>query len=330
MRVLIAANRSPPGARTFSQAGLRRLSFGVLLAIAGAPYPRDSLLSTSGWPRLGSALQCRFFWRGAPEFGKENAVRFLTAIVVSLLVFPAAVEARAPSVLLIGDSNMYGFLGKELQALLTDRGFRVARRGKPTSGLARPDFFDWDTEARRLIELHDPDTVVWIVGGNDGQNLQPRAAGEGATIGWKREPLWRHEYARRLSEVAGILSSGGRKLILLSPTNRRPRLASEKMRRIIDVQRKTAAQLSRVHFVDLYRMTSQPDGRYQRWMRGGHGEVLLLRKGDGIHLTEAGAKELATRLLVVLDNVGLAMCAPLDGRLPSASDEPPSQFTFRR
>lgn len=259
-----------------------------------------------------------------------KVVHTLTAILLSLLVFPAAAEARPPSVLLLGDSNIYGFLGQELQARLESRGFTVARRGKPTSGLARPDFFDWHTEARRLIDMHDPDTVVWLNGGNDGQNLQPRAAGEGGTIGWRREPLWRHEYARRLREVAEVLSSGGRKLILLSPTNRRPRLASEKMRRIIDVQRQTAAQLARVHFVDIYRMTSQPDGRYQRWMRGGRGQVLLLRKGDGIHLTETGAKELAARLLVVLDDAGLAICAPIDGLTPRVSEEPTPQFTFRR
>ncbi|MEZ4269846.1 MAG: DUF459 domain-containing protein, partial [Myxococcota bacterium] len=86
----------------------------------------------------------------------------------------AAPQAACPpmEVLLLGDSNIYGALGKEIQRALPAVGFHVVRRGKPTSGLARPDFFDWFDTARELIGRYRPDVVIVMLGGNDGQRLE--------------------------------------------------------------------------------------------------------------------------------------------------------------
>jgi len=40
-----------------------------------------------------------------------------------------------------------------------------------SSGLSRPDYFDWDLEGEKLISVHNPDIVVAIFGANDNQKL---------------------------------------------------------------------------------------------------------------------------------------------------------------
>ena len=52
-----------------------------------------------------------------------------------------------------------------------DRGRRDEVDYKVSSGLARPDFFDWPAHLRRQLPAVDPDIVVVTFGGNDAQGM---------------------------------------------------------------------------------------------------------------------------------------------------------------
>lgn len=214
----------------------------------------------------------------------------------------ARAETRQKTVLLIGDSNIFGHLGKALEADLVAEGYRVVRRGKPTSGLARPDFFDWFMEARRLVDTTRPDTVVMLFGGNDGQRLRFRDRALG-TIFWEDEARWNVVYETRIRRLMEYLQADGRRVVLLSPTNRASQRARMRMGRVRAAMQRAVRDLDRVAYVDMFPFSSDESGR---WLQKGHderGRPVAYRKGDGIHLTTAGGVEVARRMLPTLNRV---------------------------
>lgn len=219
-----------------------------------------------------------------------------------------------PIVVLAGDSNMVGWFGRFLSDSLQDAGFRVIRRAKAGSGLAYPSYWDWLTVAPALAERYSADAVVLILGGNDGQSIKPRTGDRWSPrVSWREPSSWREEYANRLVELAQRVARGKRRLIVLSPTNRRPRIDSRKVKRIRDVQRAALTGLDGVWWVDTYRLSSDHDGRYLAEGENDRGQRVRFRRGDGIHLTRAGAAALRDKVLPVLLRSGLRGLGPLRG-----------------
>lgn len=213
-------------------------------------------------------------------------------------------EPCAVRILLLGDSNIYGSLGRALQTRLEAAGYRVFRFGKPTSGLARPDFFDWLVEAPPRLALYRPDIVLFMAGGNDGQVLQPRPP-MSKIIQFHSEQAWREEYGRRVLMLAELLALDGRMAFFLSPTNRRSLVARRKMQRVRAVQATALAGVPRVAWIDMGPPSSDEGGNYLARGPSPGGRRVALRHGDGIHLTDEGGRVVAERLLPILDARGL-------------------------
>lgn len=219
---------------------------------------------------------------------------------------PAAVATGvyAPRILLLGDSNIKTSLGAELEETLAASGWDVVRHGRSISGMARPDYFDWVSEGRDLVAQTDPAAIIIMFGGNDGQGLVPW--GDLARpIKWSDEVAWRREYGRRVATLARELSRGGRQVFVLSPTNRRPKTARQRMLRILDVQRQAVSSVDSAAWIDTYTLSSSSDGSYLAHGPDNRGHVVPYRASDGIHLTRAGAAALARCLLPVLQQRGL-------------------------
>ena len=85
---------------------------------------------------------------------------------------PGPPSAADPArVLVVGDSDA-GTFGPYLEELLDDTGVAETTVDyKVSSGLARPDFFDWPAHLRPELPAVDPDIVVVTFGGNDAQGL---------------------------------------------------------------------------------------------------------------------------------------------------------------
>ena len=115
-------------------------------------------------------------------------------------LLPRVARAGGPRVLILGDSMIAGALGLFLEnGLRKEHGYEVLRYGKSSTGLARPDFFDWMKEARRQLEAFpDPDAVVAMFGGNDVQGLHMGKKGKGQTewIVWQDPELFCESMSR--------------------------------------------------------------------------------------------------------------------------------------
>lgn len=186
-------------------------------------------------------------------------------------------------VLVVGDS-LVGWIPQALQEATTGQPVEVIDAWKGSSGLARPDFYDWPAELARLAAEHDPDVVVVGFGGNDTQSLVT----EDAVI-HRGDPAWAVEYERRVGQVLDAAEGPGRSLWWIGlPLSERSNV--EEIRPAIE-----GAVTNQVggrawsHFVDAAKVLS-PDGRYHVTLPGPDGTEVRVRADDGIHLSPTGGR----------------------------------------
>jgi hypothetical protein len=194
-----------------------------------------------------------------------------------------ATERRPLRILVVGDS-LVGWIPKALDEALAGRPAEVIDAWKGSSGLARPDFYDWPAELARLVDEHDPDIVVVGFGGNDTQSL---VSDDGVLQ--RGDPAWEVEYGRRVGQVLDAAEGPGRTLWWIGlPLSQRDNVEALRpvITRAIDEELSTRPW---ARFVDAAEVLS-PDGSYQVMLPGPDGEPVRVRADDGIHLSPAGGR----------------------------------------
>ncbi|MCB9648438.1 MAG: DUF459 domain-containing protein [Deltaproteobacteria bacterium] len=200
------------------------------------------------------------------------------------------------SVLILGDSMAATDFGQALEARLDKHPKVVAhRRGKSATGLARPDFFDWMSEGPAQVKKHDPDLVVVIMGGNDGQDLIAKDK-KARRVFWKTK-AWEDAYRQRLLDFAAKVTAGGRKLVWLElPAMDKPGLEA-KLETIRRVQKDTLTELgATAHHVDTADFFYDGKRLLTQAKVDGYKAPQALRQADGIHFTVPGSRYFANRV----------------------------------
>jgi hypothetical protein len=184
-------------------------------------------------------------------------------------------------VLVTGDSEA-DFLGQRLVDLAPDGLLEadvVARNG---TGLTRPEFFNWELNARQEIAARHPHAVVMAIGGNDGFNVLV----DGTLYG-PLTPEWETEYARRTAVVMRALGEDGTRPVYWVPP---PTARDDELNRIFRLQNFAVARAARAvpgaRWVDLY--TRIDGGRYSDTSTV-DGRKVISRQPDGVHFTRDGA-----------------------------------------
>ena len=231
----------------------------------------------------------------------------LLAVLVATLILPPGVAqaAAVKSVLLVGDSLSIG-LGKQLDVAFANRpGLAFAHLGKVSSGLANPAFFDWNANLNTQVAAHRPDVVLIMLGANDDKPL-PVGEGRSAAFGTRD---WDAAYAERLGRLHSIARSGTPRAssvyFIGVPVMGDPAFNQE-MVHVNGVLQKTAGRLEACSYIDVKKVLSDASGGFAPVARTAGGEIVKLRADDGVHITAAGAKLLAARLIeAVSDASGL-------------------------
>jgi hypothetical protein len=195
----------------------------------------------------------------------------------------------AGRLLVTGDSLAF-YLG---QQLATARGSRpTSVESRHSSGLARPEYFDWAGFARRQVAAGAPGAVVVFLGGNDCQPLRAGGTGAWTSVGTDR---WAAEYRRRAAELMRTYAgSGARPVYWIGlPIARKPAI-SACYRQLNAATAAAARGVRGVRWVDSW-STYAVNGRYADRVQG-----VVARQEDGIHLTFAGTRLLTRKLLGLL------------------------------
>ena len=206
-------------------------------------------------------------------------------------VFPAATapprlpDAAAPvTILTLGDSTAFP-LGWGVRRAAEASGLAVATTDSRTStGLSRPDFFDWPTTLFSLLQV-PPEVAVVSFGANDAQNLTFTDGRSGIVFG---EPAWFEEYTRRVDGVMKLLSSLGVKVYWVGQPLARDPGYTDRMRQLDDVYRSVVATYPGATYIDCWYWISDDAGNYSDTLPDINGVPVVVRTDDGIHLNTAG------------------------------------------
>jgi uncharacterized protein len=208
------------------------------------------------------------------------------------------------TVLILGDSDA-GTFGPYLQTLLDGTGImRSELDYKVSSGLARPDFFDWPAEIDRVLPELDPEIVVVTFGGNDAQGLAER---DGTFIigdPVANEAEWTAEYQRRAGAVMDQLLAGDRTVVWVGIPNDDNPDVTARMAIQDRAAKAAAAERPEVIFVDTWTRFSGRDGGWAEFVidpRDGLGKDV--RASDGFHLNQTGAEILAIDIAQAIRDV---------------------------
>jgi len=185
-----------------------------------------------------------------------------------------------------GGDSLGEYVGNQLLHPLSDSELtEVELDYRISTGLARPDYFDWLGQIQAVMgEGQPPDAVIFMVGGNDDQNML--AQSEVVELG---SDAWLAEYRRRVAAFMDTTNTGSSLLywIGLPPMrdDERQSISSE----INAILTTEAAKRPWVTFIDLGPQFSGPDGGYQAQITDSDGNQRVARAPDGVHITFAGS-----------------------------------------
>lgn len=218
---------------------------------------------------------------------------------------PDAVAGEPLNVLILGDSLAATGFGALLEKRLDAHpGIVCHRRGKSASGLARPDFFDWIAEGKRQVEQRDPDLVVVIMGGNDGQDLTPEKPKAGKRVPWTDE-AWASAYRERMDTFLATISGPERKVLWLELPTMGLRSLEKKLELIRDVQRQAVDALGEQGtYLETAALVTNGQGELLTHAPvGPKGRTQEIRAEDRIHFTMSGSEYFADKIYPSVLNV---------------------------
>ena len=203
---------------------------------------------------------------------------------------------RPRRAMIVGSSSMEHGIGQSIEELVNEFGpVHFRNEGLRSTGLSRPDYYDWLSQARLFADEYRPDLVVAQFGGNDCQGtVDP----DGDLVARWSTPEWDIEYGRRVTEFITDMRSRGAFVVIIGM----PTMREERFRARIDVLNRVvqqACEAARVPFIDIRTLTSDEDGEYVDTVEI-NGEQRGIRSGDGVHLSWTGARYVARATVDVI------------------------------
>jgi hypothetical protein len=212
-------------------------------------------------------------------------------------LWPRTITKKRPLRLYVAGDSMDQVFGSSLVNLAEETGLVKAKNDyHVSSGLTRPDFYDWPQRLVDQIVDYRPDAAVVLFGANDGQNVLHE--GEVLKVGTKG---WQEVYAQRVGEAMDILTRGGRRVYwvgnpIMKDFGYRQRIAM--MNHIYEAE---ARKHPGVTFVSTWQALSNQKGSYAEYLRDENGDMVLMRAPDGIHLSREGGDRMAQVVLDVIE-----------------------------
>ena len=201
------------------------------------------------------------------------------------------ITTDAPLRIWTGGDSLGEYVGNQLLHSVADSDLTVVSVDYHIStGLARPDYFDWPSRIKEIMQAEvPPDALVFMVGGNDDQNMSTPSG----VVKFGSED-WESEYRSRISAIMDSVSDGDAHIWWIGL----PPMRDERRSGLAEVANAVASQeadeRTSTTFVDLVPLFSTEDGEYAARIVGPDGEVRTARAPDGVHVTSGGSEWIST------------------------------------
>lgn len=208
-------------------------------------------------------------------------------------------RAHPATIFVAGDSLSFEFGTSLYRIAAGEHVYKAAGNGtvdfRVSSGLTRPDYFNWPAALGNDVQRFNPQIVVLMLGSNDNQTI---AAPNGHTYAFGSAG-WKTEYHRRVGAVMDQLIAANRWVVYVGV----PILATrdDQWPIINEVIEQEAAKRSRAVYIDSFTLFQDPNGKYTQYLPNSKGQLVEVRTADGIHFQRAGGDLLARRTLQVME-----------------------------
>jgi uncharacterized protein len=187
-------------------------------------------------------------------------------------------------VVVVGDSLAQG-IGYFAERVFKTYFVNVIRQGRISTGLARPDYFNWQAEMQTIADRFRPDLTIVLVGENDNQALLYPNGDLEEPIG---QPGWPLGYEARVERLARTATANGGHVMWVGLPIVRDTDRWEFLKRLNEIYESVADRLPNVSYVDTWDLFAKADGGYTAYYRDGSGRVRIVRADDGIHFNSDG------------------------------------------
>jgi hypothetical protein len=199
--------------------------------------------------------------------------------------------------LVIGDSFMAvgGGLGDVVEKSILNYGDSAVKRyGVVSSGLSRPDYFDWGLEINKLVAEYKPDTIIAMFGANDNQSLTSAKGGLVAKYGTQ---AWQDGYTARVDDILEVAKENNINVFWVGLPIMRDKWFSANVASLNLIYEAECQKYQNAYFVSTWKTLANDQGNYVAYLKDQKGENELARIRDGIHLTYFGGALVTNEIL---------------------------------
>jgi uncharacterized protein len=206
--------------------------------------------------------------------------------------------AAEPLRLWVGGDSMAEIFGRSLVSQSEATGvIAPTLHYEVSSGLVRPDYYNWPGAMAEDLAAHDPEVVVTFFGANDGQGI---VLPDGTPVQDVSDPRWLPEYRRRVGALMDQLRAGDRLVVWLGQPPMRDAGFGSRMALVNQAAMAEAATRPWVVFVDTAPLLGDANRAFAELLPDASGSPTDMRQDDGIHLTRAAGDLLAAHVLDVV------------------------------
>ena len=232
----------------------------------------------------------------ANDLSSEATTTTTAASTTTTVPAGRVVTDDAPLRVYVAGDSQATYLGQAITSEGGIRSLKVEIDDRISTGLARPDYFDWPAQwTNQMVELA-PEVVVLFIGANDHQDMVD-AAGQRLIEG---SEAWRDEWRARMIVALDILTTDNRIVYWVTQPPMRDGALNAGVRVINEVADEVLADRSEVTAIGIWELFGG-DGVYQDRLAGPDGNTITARISDGVHLSRPAASWVADLVFAELD-----------------------------
>lgn len=237
---------------------------------------------------------------------------------------PAATP-QAPLKLWVGGDSITQTFGTSLQRISLGTGvFTPTLDYHVSTGLARPDYFNWPEHLVKNVLPNDPDVLVIMFGANDGQNM---VDANGKALERYSDP-WKAEYRRRVAATMDLLKSptNDRLTIWVGALPVGPGSKVHGMDQLDYIYWTEALNRPWIQYFDSWPFFTDSSLNFAANLPNADGVVRGMRQKDNVHLSTVGGDRLSW---AVIDRIGKIVNISAGNVTPPPAQAPPPSLVER-
>jgi hypothetical protein len=226
----------------------------------------------------------------------------------------------------IGGDSIVQTFGTSMQRVASSTGVMDAALDfRVSTGLTRPDYFNWPAHLADSVLPSDPELVIIMFGANDAQGIEL----DDGTVYQRFEQGWLDEYRRRVAGTMDLLKDpdNDRQVIWVGQPIMGPTAGVKGMEKLNHIYWDEARSRPWITYFDSWPFFADADGNYADQLPSIDGTMTGLRQSDDVHLSTSGGDRLSWAIMRRLDQL-------LDLTNSQATEEsgtaPPTDIAERR